>query len=309
MTNPDERGSLPGPRTEEGKEVARWNATRHGINSPAPVIPGLEKAEDWEEHRSGVLDSLTPEGHLECVLTERVALLFWRLHRVTRYETESIALAQEKIAEDLARARRFDPDSGPSDPEVAQANLKRAQAYYRLLKLLRKLDDDKRLSAHDAQNILWDVAEHTDAVYEGEVEVEDLLENLSLPGLPGGFSSWEEDDEWSVGMVRAGIEAITSSADEARDGPDALLETATKNAQWKAKTAKQEAERAERDLQRMSRERLLPNEKTLEKVARYEAHLSRLLHKTLHELEALQTRRLGGSAPLARLDIEGLPES
>lgn len=32
----------------------------------------------------------------------------------------------------------------------------------------------------------------------------------------------------------------------------------------------------------MSRERLLPDEKTLEKVARYEAHLSRLFHKALH---------------------------
>jgi hypothetical protein len=33
----------------------------------------------------------------------------------------------------------------------------------------------------------------------------------------------------------------------------------------------------------------LPDEKTLEKVARYEAHLSRQLYKAMHELEALQT--------------------
>jgi hypothetical protein len=65
-------------------------------------------------------------------------------------------------------------------------------------------------------------------------------------------------------------------------------------------------ERVEQALARMSRERLLPDDRTLEKVARYEAHLSRLFHKALHELEALQTRRSGGSAPLARLDIEGL---
>ena len=51
------------------------------------VPPGIEKVEDWEEHRDGVLDSLQPEGHLEEVLAERVALLSWRLHRVTRYET------------------------------------------------------------------------------------------------------------------------------------------------------------------------------------------------------------------------------
>jgi hypothetical protein len=55
----------------------------------------------------------------------------------------------------------------------------------------------------------------------------------------------------------------------------------------------------------MSRERLLPRVEILEKVARYEAHLKRGLYKAMHELEALQTRRLGGAAPLARLDIQG----
>jgi hypothetical protein len=79
MTNP-----ARGPKTEAGKEVARWNATRHGIRSPAPVVPGLEKAEDWEEHSAGMLESLNTEGHLETVLAERVALLSWRLHRVIR---------------------------------------------------------------------------------------------------------------------------------------------------------------------------------------------------------------------------------
>jgi hypothetical protein len=64
-----------GPVTREGKEVVRWNATSHGLRSLAPVIPGVEKKEDWEEHRAGNLESLQPEGHLETVLAERVALL------------------------------------------------------------------------------------------------------------------------------------------------------------------------------------------------------------------------------------------
>jgi hypothetical protein len=59
----------------------------------------------------------------------------------------------------------------------------------------------------------------------------------------------------------------------------------------------------------MARERLLPDDKTLEKVGRYEAHLSRGLYKALHELEALQVRRAGGAAPLARLDVDGLAGS
>ena len=31
-----------GPVTQEGKEMVRWNTTRHGIRSPAPVVPGVE---------------------------------------------------------------------------------------------------------------------------------------------------------------------------------------------------------------------------------------------------------------------------
>ena len=84
------------------------------------------------------------------------------------------------------------------------------------------------------------------------------------------------------------------------------MEAATRDARFKTERTKRETEKVERDLRNMSRERLLPDEKTLDKVARYEAHLSRGLYKALHELEALQTRRMGGSVPLARLDVEGL---
>ena len=68
-------------------------------------------------------------------------------------------------------------------------------------------------------------------------------------------------------------------------------------------------EQVAKDLEGMSWDRVLPRVEILEKVARYEAHLARGLYKEMHELEALQTRRLGGSAPLAPLDVDGLKES
>jgi hypothetical protein len=297
-----------GPVTEEGKEVVKWNATRHGIRSPAPVVPGVEKAEEWEEHRDGILESLQPEGHLEVVLAERVALLSWRLHRVIRFETESIALYQEKAEDDLAeqRGRPFSDVSGPASPEVVRSNLKSARMDLKLLKRFARVGDDEPLPSLDAANILWEVAEHTDAVAEGEAEAEELLENLSVPGLEEGTSP-EEFEGWTAGLLHRAVEQIASSAD--REGPEAVLEAAMRSAEWKVKKAKQTAEEVERDLERMSRERLLPDEKVLEKVARYEAHLSRGLYKALHELEALQVRRSGGSVPLARLDVDGLAES
>jgi hypothetical protein len=292
-----------GPKTEEGKEIVRWNAARHGIRSPAPVVPGIESQEEWERHLAGVLDSLSPEGHLEVVLAERVALFSWRLHRVTRYETESIALYQEKAEDDLADRRRFGSHIlGAHHPEDVRNSLKAARSKHRFLKRLPKLDAGKHVSAFDADATLWTVMEYADRVAEGEVDSEEVMEGLSIPGVPEGVD-WEDYEGWTAGKVRAGVEVVARATGE---DPDELLEYATDAARRDIIGTEQAAEQVAKDLERMSWERLLPRVEVLEKVARYEAHLSRQLYKALHELEALQVRRLGGSAPLARLDVDGM---
>lgn len=168
--------------TQAGKEVARWNATRHGIRSPAPVVPGMEKMEDWEEHLEGILEDLAPTGHLETVLAERVALLSWRLHRVTRYETETIALSQERLEDDLADRRRFLRANLTEGihPEDVRTMAKYAAARHRLFKRLPKLEDERVLSAEDAEAILWDALSRTDVVAWGEETEEEILSRLSI---------------------------------------------------------------------------------------------------------------------------------
>jgi hypothetical protein len=292
-----------GPNTEQGKEVVRWNATRHGIRSPAPVVPGVEKPEDWVEYRDGMLEDLAPLGSLELALAERVALLSWRLHRVTRYETETIARSQERVVEDL-RDRRSSgfgygySSRGPAHPEDALAAPKEARQTERLLKKFADYPDEKKLSGPDANAVLWAVA--------GRVEDEIDLEELELPGVPewaGLYGDTSEWDGWSVGLVRGCLSLIVSAAGE---DLEALMDGARERARLDVISAKSEAEMVEEQLQNMRRERLLPDEKILEKVSRFEAHLSRLMFKALHELEALQVRRSGGSAHLARLDVDGL---
>jgi hypothetical protein len=53
--------------------------------------------------------------------------------------------------------------------------------------------------------------------------------------------------------------------------------------------------------------RLLPDHHSVALIARYEAHLHRMYLQSLHELEAIQTKRNGGTVTLARLDITGAP--
>ena len=229
MLVPSEAG---GPRTEEGKEVVRWNATRHGIRSPAPVVPGVEKPEDWEEHRDGVLESLQPEGHLELVLAERVALLSWRLNRVTRYETETIALLQEAIEDDLADKRRFRSYLlGPVHPEDVRSAPQDARRAQRVIKQFPKLPDNKRLSGSDAASILDLVWAQTDE----EVEVEEVRLPEEIPewaGLEGDMAEW---DGWTVSLVRECIVAIASVGQQ---GEHELIEVATKRARLEIISAK-----------------------------------------------------------------------
>ena len=290
-----------GPNTLEGKQVVRWNAARHGIRSPAPVVPGVEKPEDWEEYRDGMLGDLAPLGALELALAERVALLSWRLHRVTRYETETIARSQESVEEDLASRRRFDSHArGPIHPEDALEAPKEARRTERVLKRFPDYPDEKKLSGPDADALLWAVA--------GRVDEEVDLEDMELPGVPewaGIYGDTAEWDGWSVGLVRECLSVIASAAGE---DLEELMDGVRETARLDVISAKSTAEEVERRLQNMRRERLLPDVKTLEKVSRYEAHLSRLMFKALHELEALQVRRSGGAAPLARLDVDGIPQ-
>src|SRR5215212_4279325 len=263
MTNP-----AGGPNTQAGKEVARWNATRHGIRSPAPVVPGLEKVEDWEEHRDGVLESLSPEGHLELVLAERVAVLSWRLHRVTRYEQETIALSQEKFEEDLLKERQSfsRSTSEPAHLQDVRMHHEVASKIHRLLKRLPTLQGKKRLSSEDAGSVLLEVWD--------QVDEEVGPEKLEIPGIPQALDPellLEYDFPWTVSLVREGVSVLAQFAGET---PEELLEHLTEEARRKAIRAKSRADEVEWGLRDMSRERLLPDENTLEKITRYEAHLS-----------------------------------
>jgi hypothetical protein len=92
--------------------------------------------------------------------------------------------------------------------------------------------------------------------------------------------------------------------------PSELLEAATVSACLDASSAKVKAEELEDEIDLMSREHILPDDKTLEKISRYEAHLSRQLYQALHELENLRKHRTTGEdMPLAPLGVQGVPDS
>src|SRR3954470_21966144 len=174
-----------GPATQNGKAVVRWNATRHGISSPAPVVPGLEKSEDWREHREGILDNLTPMGHLEVTLAERIALLSWRLHRVTRYETEAIAISQGQVEEELHRRAMFlrslrDNPYASTHPEDVRFEAKHNKQVHNALRRFSTVDADKTLKDEDATAVVWGVLMAAKRRLGEDIDEQ----GLDLPGVP-----------------------------------------------------------------------------------------------------------------------------
>jgi hypothetical protein len=295
-----------GPRTEEGKEIVRWNATRHGISSPAPVVPGLEKEEDWQGHKDGILENLAPVGHLEVNLAERVALLSWRLHRVTRYETGAIAISQESIEEDIHERDRFlsalrHKGFESTHPEDIRSDAKYYKQVHSALRRFPSLTPEKTLKGADASSVVWGVLMEAKKASGEDIDVE----ALDLPGVPED-EAIEELSAMKAADVRGCVEAIASHVSL---DPDNLLESATYEAGYEARSATHKKEEMEREIARKSRERILPDETTLVKISRYEAHLSRQLYQALHELENLQKHRTTGEGlPLARLDVQVLSE-
>jgi hypothetical protein len=94
------------PENPEGKLAVRFNASAHGILSLQPIVNAYVSAKDWEDHRQGIIDSLSPEGGVEQLLAERVAPCSWRLDRVLLYESETIAASQEGVVESVRRERK-----------------------------------------------------------------------------------------------------------------------------------------------------------------------------------------------------------
>lgn len=94
-----------GPKTERGKAVVRLNPVRHGVLSQTPVIPLVERHEDWDRLKEGLFEYWQPEGMMQAAMVERIAFLIWRQYRVVRFESESIAAYLSEVPRDWRMSR------------------------------------------------------------------------------------------------------------------------------------------------------------------------------------------------------------
>ena len=89
-----------GPRTQEGKDRVRHNATRHGFTSKTLIAKG-ESQEEHDALKTGFLRDYAPANDVERALVERVAENHWRLQRLYRAEAQFIDAMQNEVCGNL----------------------------------------------------------------------------------------------------------------------------------------------------------------------------------------------------------------
>ncbi len=294
-----------GPKTLAGKKASAMNATRHALLAVAPVLPGIEKAEDWEAHRSGTLASLAPVGYLETVLAGRVAELLWRLGRLTRYETENTASKLETVEANLEKSLRLKSSfmgKGVfgNTPTLLQEELTMRTKCLEGFRDLHEMGEEEKIPPEAMGAALSSVALHA------SVDFEDVKFSFLPP--EADELEWDEWDGWTKASVLQAVDAILAVTKKAylkAAGADEAWQTCADLAKKDVRVATEALREAEARLQRSVRARVLLSAKGLEKVARYETHLERSLYRALHEIQRMQAARngAGGTLPMA-LDVD-----
>ena len=278
-----------GPRSAAGKARSAMNATRHGLTATSAVLALVgETAADWAAHRAGIVAALAPVGALETELAERVASLTWRLRRVVRAETATLA-SQLEDAE-----RRAVRDARPLPPGETALELELDEDPPTLEELR---DEAERLAprkfAHQRVARAWLGADDSDAPLDpGDVLVfaQDLVHRaeLDLDALDRALPDWRSR-RWTGRTIGEMARALRPRPDPHLEDADALLVNASLAAMVNADCEAERVTDAERRLERLRGERVVPfNMGRAAALERYEAHLQRQLAATLATLRGVR---------------------
>ena len=153
--------------------------------------------------------------------------------------------------------------------------------------------DDTPQTEEDAQDLLWHALNQL-----GQVD-----------SFEGYWKQLPAVEAWTIGCIRQLVRGLTEHYQKPFDE---FLRTLSVRIAEEAAQSSQTATKALARVSEYRREHLLPDTATLEKIQRYESHLSRQFHRDLHELQRLQALRLGHpvAAPIAiDIDVIGGPQS
>jgi len=127
-----------GPITEKGKATVAQNALKHGIFSKYLIISKIddeESQEMFQELHQNLIICLKPNNQLEHLLVEKIAVDFWRVRRVLRFESESTLEMSDMLYHEYYADERAD--------RVSRYEKSLQNSFFQNIALLKKLQGEQ----------------------------------------------------------------------------------------------------------------------------------------------------------------------
>lgn len=96
-----------GPKTDEGKEISKMNALKHGLLSKEVLIDG-EDEEELLLLTKRIRSEIKPETEIERLLTDRIVANVWRLKRALGMEDGEVLSTSGGLMYDSDRFFRYE---------------------------------------------------------------------------------------------------------------------------------------------------------------------------------------------------------
>lgn len=266
-----------GPKTIEGKAIVAGNPTKHGIFTKDLIITtalGKENEEEYIEMLNNLINCLLPKNQIESLLVEKIAIDFWRLRRVMRFESGSIAKHIETIYHEFY-------SYGKKNTEELHAEIQSIQEYIdwvmQYLECLKK-----------------GAVSFEDSSWKGEEIDSDIYEDFLLILRTLTAIDYEQKQELQYGTR----DLVKLKAILAQHGYSTKKEISTKLIQVYEK----EARRLKKELENLENKRLinlkadnlnimlglLPQEENADKILKYERSIQKSIFQNLFLLKKLQ---------------------
>jgi hypothetical protein len=273
-----------GPRTPQGKERSKRNATRHGLFSGVVVIKGESQADFDRLHRE-LRHDRRPEGALEELLVHQLATFYWRLRRFRIAESAEVQAAtefvqwesKERNRQDAARLPQLSCNGGL---ERWTENPVALEGCLVLLEELRDSIAEVGFVAEFDKKILTKLYGSYDDYRENWRKT---LFDSYLAWLRTSLASAERREQHGY-----------ATPEECRQN---FVEEADQEIRRLKNLRKEQASVSARKGELESLRRNIPEGPQLDRLLRYEATILRGIDRTLNQLERIQRMRRGQPVP------------
>jgi hypothetical protein len=270
-----------GVKTKEGKEVVKYNALKHGLLAKEVIIQhgeGAENPDEFDELVEDLIMQFNPSGSIEEMLVEKIAIAYWRLRRVYRFEVGLLRsqldyVADEYFQEEDWKGTKINRTDSEIDEELN--NFKSIlNEWHENLNTLKGL--------HKNQEKIESTFKFADVWTIFEIRNEDRYDEYIF------------DEEHEPAEIRRKLDEELGWSDE--DIWDALIKEVENTIQFYADEILKLEKEKERNFLRIQVLRKLGNIPPgieLEHLLRYETAIERQFYKAMNQLERLQRIRSG----------------